>query len=250
MSTPSTLTVVEPPAYRTSPVSFTRRGGRLTERQQNAWDKVAGTYVLDIERHGPSTSVDPSYVFDAAAVFGRTAPLIVEIGSGRGEALVHAALEQPDHDFLGLEVYVPGVAQTLVTMRHERVTNIRLAVVNAPEALTTMLPAESVRELRVWFPDPWHKARHQKRRLVTPEFAKLAVRVLEPGGVLRLATDWEDYAEQMLEVVSAEPALDTTGAYAPRFAGRPLTRFEVKGRDVGREIRDNSAVKSPPRMAE
>ena len=243
---PSTLAVVESPAYRTSPVSFTRRGGRLTERQQNAWDKAASTYVIDVPGHGPSTSVDPSFVLDAPAVFGRTAPLIVEIGSGRGEALVHAAKEHPDIDFLGLEVYVPGVAQTLVTMLHERVTNIRLAVVNAPEALQTMLPAGSVRELRIWFPDPWHKSRHNKRRLITPEFAKLAVRVLEPGGTLRLATDWEDYAEQMLDVVNGEPALLTSGTYAPRFEGRPLTRFEVKGMDVDREIRDISATTSTP----
>ena len=236
------MSSVEP--YRTSPVSFTRRGGRLTERQQNAWDKVADTYVIDVPRHGPSTSVDPAYEFDAPAVFGRTAPLVVEIGSGRGEAIVQAAKDQPDHDFLGLEVYVPGVAQTLVTMRHERVTNIRMAIVNAAEALATMLPPASVRELRIWFPDPWHKARHHKRRLITPDFAQLAVRVLEPGGTLRLATDWQDYAEQMLDVVSTAPGLESSSEYAPRFEGRPLTRFEVKGMDVDRVIRDISAVRS------
>ncbi len=224
-------------------MSFTRRGGRLTERQQNAWDKAADTYVVDVPRHGPSTSVDPAYVFDAPTAFGRTAPLVVEIGSGRGEAIIHAARQLPDHDFLGIEVYVPGIAQTLVTMRHERVTNIRLAIVNAAEALTTMLPDASVRELRIWFPDPWHKARHHKRRLITPELAEQAVRVLEPGGVLRLATDWQDYADQMLDVVSSAPGLESTGTWAPRFAGRPVTRFEQKGLDVGREIRDLEAVR-------
>ncbi len=238
------MTGVQP--YRTSPVSFTRRGGRLTERQQNAWDSISDQYVIDIPRHGPSTSVDPSYEFDAAATFGRTAPLVVEIGSGRGEAIVHAAKQHPELNFLALEVYVPGVAQTLVTVRHERVTNVRLAIVNAAEAVTTMLPAESVRELRIWFPDPWHKSRHHKRRLVTAEFAKLALRVLEPGGVLRMATDWEDYADQMLRVVTEEPLFETSGTYSPRFEGRPLTRFEVKGTDVGREIRDVSAVKITP----
>lgn len=236
---------MEPPAYRTSPVSFTRRGGRLTERQQSAWDKVADTYVVDIPRHGPSTSVDPSYVFDAATAFGRSAPLVVEIGSGRGEAIVHAAKEQPDLDFLGLEVYVPGVAQTLVTMRHERVTNIRMAIVNAAEAFTTMLSPASVREARLWFPDPWHKARHHKRRLITPEFATLVSRVLEPGGVLRMATDWEDYAEQMRDVVAQSPELDGSD-WSPRFEGRPLTRFEQKGLDVGRTIRDISAIRRTP----
>lgn len=231
--------------YRTEPVSFTRRGGRLTERQQSAWDELAETYVLEVPRHGPNTSVDPAYVLDVHEAFGRTAPLVVEIGSGRGEALVHAAAEHPDHDFLALEVYVPGIAQTLVTMRHTGVTNVRLLVVNAAEALTTMLPAGCAHELRVWFPDPWHKLRHHKRRLVTPEFAALAARVLEPGGVWRLATDWEDYAEQIRTVVSESPDFDG-GEWSPRFAGRPETRFEGKGLAVGRTIRDVTGVRRQP----
>jgi tRNA (guanine-N7-)-methyltransferase len=231
--------------YRTQPVSFTRRGGRLKERQQNAWDALAPTHVVDVPRSGPDTSVDPAYVLDVAGVFGRTAPLVVEIGSGRGEALVHAAQERPDHDFLGLEVYVPGVAQTLVTMRHLGVTNIRLAVVNAAEALATMLPPASVHELRLWFPDPWHKVRHHKRRLVTPAFADLAARVLEPGGVWRLATDWADYADQMHETLAGAAAFDHAAERDERFDGRPLTRFEAKGRDAGRVIHDLSAVRRP-----
>jgi tRNA (guanine-N7-)-methyltransferase len=239
---------VEPAPYRTEPVSFTRRGGRLTERQQDAWDALSGAFVLDVPRHGPSTSVDPAYELPVAEVFGRVAPLVVEIGSGRGEALVHAAAEQPDVDFLGLEVYVPGVAQTLVTVRHVGVTNVRLVVVNAAEALSTMLPAGSVHELRVWFPDPWHKVRHHKRRLVTPAFAALAARVLEPGGVWRLATDWEDYAEQIRDVVEQSPDFDAEG-WSERFAGRPSTRFEGKGLRVGRTIRDVTAVRRDPRMS-
>lgn len=235
---------MEPPAYRTRPVSFARRGGRLTERQQNAWDKH-GAYVLDVPRHGPNTSVDPAYVLDVPAAFGRDAPLVVEIGSGRGEALVHAAAEHPELDFLGLEVYVPGVAQTLVTMRHERVENVRLMIVNAAEALATMLPAGSVHELRIWFPDPWHKSRHHKRRLVTPEFAGLAARVLEPGGTWRLATDWADYAEQIHAVIAQAPDF-TASDWSPRFAGRPLTRFERKGIGAGRAIHDLSAVRRAP----
>jgi tRNA (guanine-N7-)-methyltransferase len=235
---------VEPTPYRTEPVSFTRRGGRLTERQQAGWDALSGTYVLEVPRHGPDTSIDPAHVLDAPRVFGRTAPLVVEIGSGRGEALVHAAAEHPDHDFLGLEVYVPGIAQTLVTMRHVGVTNVRLMIVNAAEALATTLPEASVRELRVWFPDPWHKKRHHKRRLVTAEFAALAARVLEPGGVWRLATDWEDYAEQIRAVVEQSPDFDG-GEWAERFEGRPLTRFESKGLAVGRTIRDVTAARRP-----
>lgn len=235
---------MEPPAYRTRPVSFTRRGGRLTERQQNAWDKL-GAYVLEVPRHGPNTSVDPAYVLDPTVAFGREAPLIVEIGSGRGEALIHAASEHPELNFLGLEVYVPGVAQTLVTMRHAKVENVRLMIVNAAEALTTMLTAGSVQELRIWFPDPWHKSKHRKRRLITPEFADLAARVLEPGGTWRMATDWEDYARQMQTVVANSREF-SRGDFAPRFAGRPVTRFERKGLDAGRVIHDVSAVRRTP----
>ncbi|MEO6606513.1 MAG: tRNA (guanosine(46)-N7)-methyltransferase TrmB, partial [Aeromicrobium sp.] len=137
------------------------------------------------------------------------------------------------------------VAQTLVTMRHERVTNIRMAIVNAAEAFATMLPASSVREVRIWFPDPWHKSRHHKRRLITPDFATLVSRVLEPGGVLRMATDWEDYAEQMQTVVANSREF-SHGDFVPRFEGRPVTRFEQKGLDVGRVIRDISAVNTTP----
>jgi tRNA (guanine-N7-)-methyltransferase len=234
---------VEPTPYRTEPVSFTRRGGRLTERQSDAWDKISSTYVLEAPTHGPSTSIDPTYVLDRAAAFGREAPLVVEIGSGRGEAIVRSAQDHPELDFLGLEVYVPGVAQTLVTMRHEAVTNVRLMVVNAAEALATMLPAGSVRELRIWFPDPWHKKRHNKRRLITPAFAALAARVLEPGGSWRLATDWQDYADQMRDVLDESPDFEFSGDWASRFEGRPQTRFEGKGLRVDRAIRDLHAVR-------
>jgi tRNA (guanine-N7-)-methyltransferase len=237
---------VEPTLHRSEPVSFTRRGGRLTPRQQSAWDELAETHVLDLPRGGSSTSVDPAYVLDQVAVFGRRAPLVVEIGSGRGEALVHAAHERPDLDFLALEVYVPGVAQTLVRMRHRGVTNVRLAVVDAAEALTTMIPAGSVHELRLWFPDPWHKKRHHKRRLVGPAFAARVARVLEPGGAWRMATDWEEYAEHMQAVLAEAPDFDVEPGWAPRFEGRPVTRFEDKGMSVDRPIRDLVAVRRTP----
>ena len=226
--------------FRTEPVSFTRRGGRLTEKQQGAWDELADAFVLDVPRAGPSTSVDPDFRLDAEAVFGRRAPLMVEIGSGRGEAVVHAAQEHPDVDFLALEVWVPGVAQTLVQVRATGVTNVRLAVVNAAEALATTIPEHSVRELRTWFPDPWHKKRHHKRRLVTVPFTALVARVLEPGGTWRFATDWADYAEQAEEVLAASPHVD--GGRVERFAGRPVTKFETKGLAKGREIHDLAAT--------
>jgi tRNA (guanine-N7-)-methyltransferase len=224
------------PRWRTEPVSFIRRGGRLSERQQAAWDALAPTHVIDVPRSGPSTSADPSFELDVVGTFGRAAPLIVEIGSGRGDSLVAAAKAQPDVNFLGLEVYVPGVAQTLVSARREGVDNLRLAIVNAPEALATMLAPASVRELRTWFPDPWHKARHQKRRLITVEFTDLVARVLEPGGVWRIATDWDDYAEWIGDVLTSSPSI--VGGRVPRFVERVETRFERKGITAGRVIHD------------
>jgi len=224
------------PPWRTEPVSFTRRGGRLTERQNAAWDALAATHVLDLPRHGPSTSVDPEFRLDPAATFGRNAPLIVEIGSGRGESLVASAQARPDVNFLGLEVYVPGVAQTLVTMRHAGVENVRMAIVNAPEAFATMLAASSLAEVRTWFPDPWHKARHHKRRLITVGFTELVARVLAPDGVWRIATDWEDYAEWIEEVLASSPHV--VGGPVERFDERVVTRFEQKGLTLGRVIHD------------
>jgi tRNA (guanine-N7-)-methyltransferase len=224
------------PPWRTEPVSFTRRGGRLTERQNAAWDALAATHVLDLPRSGASTSVDPEFRLNPSATFGRDAPLIIEIGSGRGESLVAAAEASPGVNFLGLEVYVPGVAQTLVTMRHAGVANVRLAIVNAPEAFSTMIAPASVREVRTWFPDPWHKARHHKRRLITVGFTELVARVLEPDGVWRIATDWEDYAEWIQDVLTTSPHL--VGGPVDRFDGRVVTRFERKGLDAGRVIHD------------
>jgi tRNA (guanine-N7-)-methyltransferase len=233
----------EPPRFRREPVSFTRRGGRLTEKQQSAWDELASTYVLDVPRSGPSTSVDPEWRVDPRVTFGREAPLVVEIGSGRGENVVAAAQDRPDVDFLAVEVWVPGVAQTLVQMRATGVTNVRLAVANATELLGTALEPGSVHELWTWFPDPWHKKRHTKRRLVTVPFTELVARVLEPGGTWRMATDWADYAEQVAEVLAETPHLE--GAAVERFDGRVLTKFEQKGLDKGRVIHDFAARVAP-----
>ena len=234
---------MENPKHR-EPVSFARRGGRLTERQQRAWDALADSHILDVPRRDTSTSVDPDYRFDSVEAFGRKAPLVVEIGSGRGEVIVDAAAQNPDTDFLALEVYVPGIAQTLVSMRRAGVDNIRIALLDAAEALGTTIEPGSVDELWVFFPDPWHKNRHHKRRLVTADFAAKAARVLKPGGVWRLATDWQDYADQMLSVLAESPDFEFAGDWAPRFDDRILTRFENKGLIVDRTIRDLVAVRS------
>jgi tRNA (guanine-N7-)-methyltransferase len=255
--------------YRVQPVSFVRRGTRLQGRRQKAWDDHSDTLAVDVPRHIADTSVHPEYVFDAAAEFGRTAPLVVEIGSGLGEAVVHAAKANPEKDFLAVEVYTPGLAQTIQKIVANSLTNVRVVQANAPEVLGTMLPAGSVSEVWVFFPDPWHKTKHNKRRMVKDTFAPLVARVLAPGGLWRLATDWSTYAEQMHAVgtaselfanvhdgertgaqsplteartsgadceVSEEP--DTVGGWAPRFEGRILTSFENKAHKAGRTIFD------------
>lgn len=259
----------EPRHFR-APVSFVRRGSRLQGRRQQAWDELSDQFVIDVPRAEADTSVDPDYVFDAAAEFGRAAPLVVEIGSGLGEAVTHAAEQNPDRNYLAVEVYLPGLAQTLQRIGQKNLTNVRVVQANAPEVLTTMLPAGSVDEVWVFFPDPWHKTRHHKRRMVKDEFAELVAEVLVPGGIWRLATDWSDYAVQMREVLDASVRfenlhdgeragedspltrvnreglekkapvndVDTRGGWAPRFEGRTLTSFENKAHQAGRLIFD------------
>ncbi|WP_235780476.1 tRNA (guanosine(46)-N7)-methyltransferase TrmB [Sinomonas notoginsengisoli] len=260
--------------YRRQPVSFVRRGTRLQGRRQAAWDEHADAYVVDVPRQVADTSVHPDYVFDAAEEFGRTAPLVVEIGSGLGEAIVAAAEADPGRNYLAVEVYKPGLANTLLRIAQRGLTNVRVVQANAPEVLGSMLPAGSVAELWVFFPDPWHKTKHHKRRLVRESFADLAARVLAPGGVWRLATDWSGYAQQMREVIAHSPAFrnahdgalagtaspltaawasgvdceatgetDEVGGWAPRFEGRVLTSFENKAHQAGRVIFDLTAVR-------
>jgi tRNA (guanine-N7-)-methyltransferase len=231
--------------YRTQPVSFVRRSARLTKSQQKAWDTKRGRYLVEVPRSLAVTSVDPRWRFDAEATFGRSAPLVVEIGSGQGEAIVAAADAHPERDHLAVEVYTPGLAQTIVRAEQCRdrqgLDNLRMLQVNAVELLETALPPASADEVWVFFPDPWHKSRHHKRRLVRPSFATAVSQVLRPGGVLRLATDWAEYAERMLEVLDACEDLVNVhghGGVAPRFEGRVLTSFERKGRQAGRGVTD------------
>jgi tRNA (guanine-N7-)-methyltransferase len=236
--------------FRTQPVSFVRRSARLTTSQQRAWDTRRGRYLVEAPRAAARTSVDPQWRFDAETVFGRRAPLVLEIGSGLGENVVAAAARHPERDHVAVEVYTPGLAQTVVRAEKERdgagLDNLRLLQVNAAELLTTSLAAGSLDELWIFFPDPWPKSRHHKRRLVTPGFAALAARVLRPGGVWRLATDWAEYGEQMLEVLEASDDFGNAhgaGAVAPRFEGRVLTSFERKGLAAGRSVTDLEYVR-------
>lgn len=221
-----------PPAtpHPSQPVSFVRRGSRLQGRRRDAWAELAEGLVIAVPRStAADTSVDPDYRFDAGASFGRNAPLIVEVGSGLGEAVTHAAEHRPDTDFLALEVYKPGLAQTLLRIDQKSLTNVRVAQVNAAEALSSMIEPSSVQELWVFFPDPWHKTRHRKRRLVKESFIGQAARVLVPGGTLRLATDWSDYAYQMREVAAASPLFTNLHDGERTGADSPLTQVWASG---------------------
>ncbi|MEZ3159933.1 tRNA (guanosine(46)-N7)-methyltransferase TrmB [Microbacterium sp. BWT-B31] len=212
----------------------------MSDAQERAWSELAPHYVIDVPRAIASTSVHHEAEIDPAAVWRRAAPLVVEIGSGQGHAIVHAAASRPDTDFLAIEVFKAGLARTMLDADRAGARNLRLVEANAPEVLEHLLPEASVAELWVFFPDPWHKAKHNKRRLVTPEFAALAARALKDGGMLRLATDWEDYAQQMRSVLTGAPGFEPAfeGEWAERFDGRVLTAFERKGAAKGRDIRD------------
>lgn len=229
------------PIHRTEPVSFVRRSARMTDLQQQAWDDNVETMLIDVPRAFAQTSVHPDFALDITGAFGREAPLVVEVGSGLGEAIVNAAANDPGRNYLALEVYKPGLALTMMKAAKAGVTNVRLIQANAPEVLKTALPEASVSELWSFFADPWHKKRHYKRRLFRPSFVPLLERVLSDGGLLRIATDWENYAEHIREVLARAQGLtnlDAAGEWSPRFEGRCLTSFERKALDAGREIRD------------
>lgn len=236
----STDSTPDTPRFRDKPVSFVRRSGRMSDAQERAWAELAPHYVLEVQRDAAATSILPGTGIDPASVFGRRAPLVVEIGSGQGHAIVHAAAAHPDTDFLAVEVFRAGLARTMLDADRADVHNLRLIEANAPEVLEHLLPEASVDEVWIFFPDPWHKAKHNKRRLIAPAFPPLAARALRGGGMLRLATDWEDYALQMRDVMAdaAEFAPAFDGDWAPRFDGRTMTAFERKGIAKGREIRD------------
>jgi tRNA (guanine-N7-)-methyltransferase len=183
----------------------------------------------------PDAAVDDP-AFSWSERFGREAPLIVEIGSGVGEATAVLAAARPECNVLAFEVWRPGVADGLWRAAEAGAENIRFCSVDAVWSMEHLLGPGSVSELWTFFPDPWHKKKHHKRRLVSHSFAALVADRLVPGGTWRLATDWADYAEQMIEVLDAEPALE--GGVVPRWAERPVTKFERKGLAVGREITD------------
>jgi tRNA (guanine-N7-)-methyltransferase len=219
-------------------VSFVRRGDRMNPSQQRAWDTYRD-WIVTVPRGERSTSIAPGAEVDWDALFGRSAPLAVEIGSGTGDAVTAAGLAQPEVNHVAIEVFLPAIASTLGKAGRAGVDNVRVLLADGVQALETLFAPGSISELTTWFPDPWPKARHQKRRLVNAEFAALAASRLTPDGRWRLATDWEDYAEQMRAVLDAEPALaNAYDGWAPRPGLRPVTRFEERAHAAGRTVRD------------
>ncbi|GMA26599.1 tRNA (guanine-N(7)-)-methyltransferase [Luteimicrobium album] len=251
MPDPATTTGA-PSSYRSVPVSFVRRSRRLSDAQQRLWDEQRRRYLVDVPRAAASTSVEASFVLDLGAVPPGTGPLVVEIGSGQGDAVVAAAAAHPGVRYVAVEVYEPGLAHTARQAAEAGVENLRLVQANAPEVLASALPEASVDELWVFFPDPWRKSRHTKRRLVDEAFLPLASRVLVDGGVLRFASDWQPYAEQVRDLLEAAPGFVRHGetrpdGWAPRFEGRVLTGFERKGTAAGRVVHDLAYARRPRR---
>ncbi len=209
--------------------SYARRGSRFTPAQAAAWERYAERWVI------PDEAVDRAG-FRLADWFGREAPLIMEIGSGVGEATAALAAARPSYDVLALEVWRPGVADSLWRVAEAGADNVRFCSVDAVWFLEHVLGPGELTELWTFFPDPWPKKRHHKRRLVNREFAALAASRLRPGAEWRLATDWTDYAEQMQAALDTVPELE--GGPVPRWEERPLTKFERKGLAAGRTITD------------
>ncbi|WP_018911647.1 tRNA (guanosine(46)-N7)-methyltransferase TrmB [Thiomonas sp. FB-6] len=209
--------------------SYVLRTGRLTSGQARA---LAELGPLRIVPHATS-------VPDWDALFGRHAPRVLEIGFGMGEATALLAREQPERDFIGVEVHTPGVGSLLLRMRELGLDNLRIVQHDAVEVLRDMVAPGSLDAVHVYFPDPWHKKRHHKRRLIQPELVALAASRLRPGGVLHCATDWQDYAEHMLRVLQGEASLrNTAEGYAPRPPWRMPSKFEQRGLRLGHGVWD------------
>jgi tRNA (guanine-N7-)-methyltransferase len=209
--------------------SFVLRQARMSDAQRRALDALTGRYCL------PHTHA----LVDFPAVFGRAAPMVLEIGSGMGETTAAIAAAHPAIDFVAIEVHAPGVGSLLKRIDEAALTNLRIIRHDAVEALATMIAPRSLGGIHVYFPDPWPKKRHHKRRLLSAAFVHELAGRLAPGGYLHIATDWEHYAQQILATCAAEPLLvNTAEDFAPCPAWRPQTKFERRGRALGHSVFD------------
>jgi tRNA (guanine-N7-)-methyltransferase len=209
--------------------SYVLRQGRISNAQRRAHVELLPVYGIPFS---------PALV-DLGRVFGRSAPKILEIGFGMGETTAAIAQQHPENDYLGVEVHTPGVGSLLARIAELRLGNIRVIQHDAVEVLQTMIAPAALDGVHIFFPDPWPKKRHHKRRLIQTPFAALLASKMKSGAILHACTDWEDYAKQMLDVLSADPALaNTASGYADRPDARPQTKFERRGLELGHRVWD------------
>ncbi|HAZ94829.1 MAG TPA: tRNA (guanosine(46)-N7)-methyltransferase TrmB [Porticoccaceae bacterium] len=220
------------PEYRKKSIrSYVVRAGRMTDGQRNAFDTSWPAYGLKLA----------DGAIDTDAVFGRTGPKVLEIGFGMGDSLLQMAAAEPETDFIGIEVHPPGVGTLMNTAKAEGISNLRIYLADANDVLEECFASQSIDRLQLYFPDPWHKKKHNKRRIVQPQFVQLVREKLRPGGVLHMATDWEHYAEQMLETLDAAEGFENIagiGQYSSRPDYRPMTKFEKRGERLGHGVWD------------
>ena len=212
--------------------SYVLREGRLTTGQERAIKELWPVWGVEYQE----ALINPAVLFNRD-----NAPLTVEIGFGMGKSLVEMAGNAPERNFIGIEVHTPGIGACLADIRDHEITNLRIVHHDAVEVFNNMIPDGSVDTLQLYFPDPWHKARHHKRRIVKQEFLDMVIPKLKQGGVIHMATDWENYAEQMLEVLSGDARMENMsadGTYVPRPDFRPLTKFELRGQRLGHGVWD------------
>ena len=220
------------PEYRKKSIrSYVVRAGRMTDGQRNAFDTSWPAYGLKLA----------DGAIDTDAVFGRTGPKVLEIGFGMGDSLLQMAAAEPETDFIGIEVHPPGVGTLMNTAKAEGISNLRIYLADANDVLEECFASQSIDRLQLYFPDPWHKKKHNKRRIVQPQFVQLVREKLRPGGVLHMAIDWEHYAEQMLETLDAAEGFENIagiGQYSSRPDYRPMTKFEKRGERLGHGVWD------------
>ena len=211
--------------------SFVRRQGRLTKGQERAMEILWPQYGLEYREQ----------LLNFTETFGRSAPIVLEVGFGNGESLVSMAKSMPEKDFIGIEVHTPGVGNILMQIEETGISNLRIIRHDAVEVLEKQIPNQSLSQFQLFFPDPWHKKRHHKRRIVQPDFLDMLACKLVKGGIIHMATDWEDYAIHMMDTLTAHSQFENTlaeGEYAPRPNYRPITKFEERGHRLGHGVWD------------
>jgi tRNA (guanine-N(7)-)-methyltransferase len=236
--TVETAEFTEDGRYKRKVRSFVLRTGRLSEFQRQTMNDNWAAYGLEHQ-------TEP---FDFPTIYGNTNPIILEIGFGMGKSLVEMALQNPDKNYLGIEVHTPGVGACLAYAVEKHVKNLRVICHDATEILRDSIADNSLGGLQLFFPDPWHKAKHHKRRIVQPHFVETIYQKLQPNGFIHFATDWQNYAEQMLDVLKSAVGLHNvspTNDYIPRPDFRPLTKFEQRGHKLGHGVWDLYFIKTP-----